>query len=94
MPIYEYACSACGKRSELFRRSIAAAEAGGAVCPHCGSDQLRRLVSRFAVVRGSEVYGSPGEERYLDALDDLGGEDDFDAIDDGFGGDLDGFPPG
>lgn len=91
MPIYEYTCAACGKPSELFRRSIAAAEAAGATCPHCGSDAMRRRISQFAVGHGADVYGSSGQERYLDALDDLGGEGGFDGME-GMGGMGGGFP--
>jgi putative FmdB family regulatory protein len=40
MPIYEYACNACGERFELLvRGSVAPA------CPSCRSDDLDRLTS-------------------------------------------------
>jgi putative FmdB family regulatory protein len=52
MPIYEYRCRHCGRRTTVFTRSIN--EQVHAVCEHCGSDDLRRLISRVAVVRSEE----------------------------------------
>jgi putative FmdB family regulatory protein len=71
MPIYEFRCQACGRRASVFQRSISAPL--NAACPHCGSTDLRRLVSRFAVVRG--------EEALMDKMDDdslLAGVDEND----------------
>jgi putative FmdB family regulatory protein len=52
VPIYEYRCNACGRRLSVFQRSIQGAVA--AVCSHCGSGDLARLISRVAVVRSEE----------------------------------------
>jgi putative FmdB family regulatory protein len=71
MPIYEFRCQACRRRVSVFQRSISAPV--NAACPHCGSSDLRRLVSRFAVVRG--------EDALLDGMDDdslLSGVDEND----------------
>lgn len=54
MPIYEYRCTACRRRSSLFFRSLSAAEQGRSACPHCGSASLEKLVSRFAPIRSEE----------------------------------------
>ncbi|MHB8575124.1 MAG: FmdB family zinc ribbon protein [Dehalococcoidia bacterium] len=81
MPIYEFHCEACDQTVEVFTRTVASATAS--TCPRCGSADLRRLVSRFAVHRSGDVYGSGDEERYLDGLDgmDAGEEgDDFDDM--------------
>lgn len=51
MPIYEYQCNACGGRPSVFQRRIGVETA--ATCPDCGSADLRRLISRFAVVRSA-----------------------------------------
>ena len=61
MPVYEFVCNACGANLSLFVRSISSPVAG--VCDRCGSKDLRRLVSRFAVLR------SGGDDLGLD--DDL-----------------------
>ena len=49
MPIYEFRCGRCRRRTSVFTRSI-----GGeikAVCSHCGSNDMSRLISRVAIVR-------------------------------------------
>lgn len=46
MPIYEYACKACGHEFEFLQLPSAPA---AAACPQCASDQLERLMSGFAV---------------------------------------------
>jgi putative FmdB family regulatory protein len=67
MPIYEFHCAGCRKRVEVFRRSVSST--APIVCPNCGAGDLERLVSRFAVHRSGEFYGSDGEEQYLDGLE-------------------------
>jgi putative FmdB family regulatory protein len=47
MPIYEYRCLACRKRTSIFTRSIGSKV--NTVCEHCGSKKLTRLMSKFAV---------------------------------------------
>lgn len=51
MPIYEFRCLACKRRTSLFVRSIGAPVSGQ--CEHCGSKKLARLMSKFAVHRGA-----------------------------------------
>ena len=61
MPIYEYRCADCGRRSSIFFRSMAAVETAPA-CPHCGQRNLTRLISRTAQVLS--------EDSRLDRLSD------------------------
>jgi putative FmdB family regulatory protein len=49
VPIYEFRCNACRRRTSVFTRSIGAPITAG--CEHCGSVDLARLISRVAVVR-------------------------------------------
>jgi len=49
VPIYEFRCNACRRRTSVFTRSIGAP--AGAACEHCGSSHLSRLMSRVAVHR-------------------------------------------
>ena len=49
MPIYEFRCNSCRRRTSVFTRSIGAPVA--AVCEHCGSTDLSRLISRVTVRR-------------------------------------------
>lgn len=53
MPIYEYECLQCGKRTELLQRMD---EAPLATCPQCGGE-VRKLLSAPAVqFKGSGWY--------------------------------------
>src|SRR5258707_9645221 len=58
MPIYEYRCTACGRKVTVL--TLRVSEAVDPVCEHCGSRALTRLLSRFAMVRSEN-----------DRLDDL-----------------------
>jgi putative FmdB family regulatory protein len=68
MPIYEYFCSGCRRKVEVFRRSMNAT--GAVSCPNCGGGELSRLVSRFAVHRSVSEFGTAGEESYLQGLEE------------------------
>jgi putative FmdB family regulatory protein len=54
MPIYEYGCYDCRKRVNIFFRSFSEVETKQAICPRCGGTQLKRLVSKVAVLRSEE----------------------------------------
>jgi putative FmdB family regulatory protein len=71
MPIYDYRCAGCRRRLSLLFRTFAAAE--HAACPHCGSRDLARLVTRFAVARS--------EDSRLDDLADPAAFGDLDESD-------------
>ena len=81
MPIYEYRCEACGKKSSTLLSSYSSPDPP---CPHCGKQALRRLVSTFATVGSSELEGGDGD-------DFGGGDDDFGGAGDDFGGGDDDF---
>jgi putative FmdB family regulatory protein len=71
MPIYEYRCRQCGKRTTRLVLSISAPPEQ--TCQHCHSADLERLLSRFASPKS--------EEARLEALsdpDNLGGVDEND----------------
>ena len=68
MPIYEYRCEECGKRSSVLLASYSSPDP---LCPHCGKPALRRLVSTFATVSSGE-----GDDDFGGSDDDLGGGDD------------------
>ena len=53
MPIYEYLCSACNGRFSKLVRGFSEPE--GLECPRCGAANVRRAVSRVAVVRSEEA---------------------------------------
>jgi putative FmdB family regulatory protein len=52
VPVYEFACNNCNAPVSVFVRSINSDLTAN--CERCGSRDLRRLVSRFAVLKGSE----------------------------------------
>jgi putative FmdB family regulatory protein len=52
MPIYEYRCADCRRKTTVVTLSIAAAV--DPVCRHCGGRSLTKLVSRVAVRRSEE----------------------------------------
>jgi putative FmdB family regulatory protein len=54
MPIYDYQCEACKRRASLYYQTFSAAESAEPTCPSCGSPDLRRLVSRVAVMKSEE----------------------------------------
>ena len=71
MPIYEYRCRQCGKRTTRLVLSISATPQQ--TCAHCHSADMERLLSRFASPKS--------EDARLEALSDpsnLGGLDEND----------------
>jgi putative FmdB family regulatory protein len=68
MPIYEYGCFDCRKRSSLFVRSMSTAVK--AKCEHCGSKKVKRLISRVAVGRSSGGGMEDFDESMLGDVDE------------------------
>lgn len=71
MPIYEYLCLNCRKRSSILVLNLR--NPALVSCRHCGSSKLDRLLSRFAAPKS--------EEARLESLadpDNLGGLDEND----------------
>lgn len=63
MPIYEYRCPVCQKKSSrIWMRLPAAAEESALACPACGATSLARQMSRFSSPKS--------EERRLESLAD------------------------
>ena len=89
MPIYEYRCDACGRRSTSLLSSFSAPDPA---CPHCGQPKLRRLVSTFATARSGDGDGDDFGDGYDAGMDDEMGGEDFGGDEFGGGddfGDLD-----
>jgi putative FmdB family regulatory protein len=76
MPIYEYLCDECGKRSSTLLPRFSSPDPA---CPHCGKPALRRLVSTFATVSsgegGGDDFGDMGGGEGMGGGDDFGGGD-------------------
>ncbi|OQW34673.1 MAG: FmdB family transcriptional regulator [Nitrospira sp. SG-bin1] len=52
MPIYEYSCQECRKRSSFLIMNPH--QSRTITCQHCGSSTLERLLSRFAAPKSDE----------------------------------------
>ncbi len=71
MPVYEYRCSSCQRKSSFLVRGFS--DAPSQVCPACGSREMSRVFSSFAyhksVATIHEESGDPyrpGEDYYKD----------------------------
>ena len=66
MPLYEYRCHSCRRRVTVL--VMTSSPEAAPVCEHCGSHNLSRLISRFAVHRsaGSSLDWTPDEESFGD----------------------------
>ena len=68
MPIYEFRCDRCRRRTSVFTRGI-----GGdvdAVCSHCGSRKMSRLISRVAVLHSEDDMFAGLDESSLADVDE------------------------
>ena len=52
MPIYEYRCAGCRRKTTVL--TLRVSEVVDPVCEHCGGTDLTRLLSRFAMVRSED----------------------------------------
>lgn len=52
MPIYEYRCEDCGRKTQFLTLTVGAAI--DLKCPKCGGLRLRKLVSRIAILKSDE----------------------------------------
>ena len=69
MPIYEYLCLECRKRSSILVLSLS--HPTPATCRHCGSQKVERLLSRFAAPKSEEArLESLTDPRTLGGLDE------------------------
>ncbi|HUG15045.1 MAG TPA: zinc ribbon domain-containing protein [Thermomicrobiales bacterium] len=62
MPVYEYVCASCGRKTSVFYRSFAAT-GEPPECPRCGRRELERRMSRVWTRRAS---GRGGDTQYSD----------------------------
>lgn len=69
MPVYEYRCESCGRKFSALVGMTS--EPDDDTCPHCGSKQARRLVSRFARYRNEDGR----MDEIADRLDSIGDPD-------------------
>jgi putative FmdB family regulatory protein len=53
MPIYEYLCGKCNRKSEIITFRVS--EDADAVCRHCGSTEIKKVPSRVRVRMSEET---------------------------------------
>jgi putative FmdB family regulatory protein len=69
MPIYEFACRACGRKMSAL--VMVRARVDEVRCKRCGSADLERLYSRFATVKSEDArLESLGDPSALGDLDE------------------------
>jgi putative FmdB family regulatory protein len=70
MPIYEYECQECQKKS-TFLIMNPERELPGLLCKKCGSSRLQRIVSRVNVIKSEEArLESLADPSHLGGLDE------------------------
>ncbi len=72
MPIYEYRCNQCRRKTSVLVRSFSTSSAP--TCEACGSGDVSRVMSRFAYHRSEsdrladlDTGKQPGEDYYRDS---------------------------
>jgi putative FmdB family regulatory protein len=69
MPIYEYECEKCRRRTSVLTMRVS--EQAEPVCRHCGGKSMRRLMSRFAMPRSEEArLGSLADPANFSGIDE------------------------
>lgn len=73
MPVYEYRCNVCGRKASLFYKSYKDYDAANAAhshtCPHCGSHELTRLISRVAIQKPGRDYANMSSQEMLSVME-------------------------
>lgn len=69
MPVYEYRCNHCGRRATLSYKTYKDYDAAIKGCPHCGSTELTRLISRVAIGKPARDYSTMSSDEMLNVLE-------------------------
>jgi putative FmdB family regulatory protein len=73
MPVYDYRCNVCGRKTAFFYKTYkdydAALEKHTQVCPNCGSTELTRLISRVAIAKPGRNYANMSSEEMLSVME-------------------------
>jgi putative FmdB family regulatory protein len=68
MPIYEFSCNGCNNRVSVFVRSMSSEVSGK--CDRCGSQDLRRLISRVAFIKSGGDFDSLDDDKLMSGFDE------------------------
>ncbi|MFN8376488.1 MAG: zinc ribbon domain-containing protein [Anaerolineae bacterium] len=69
MPTYDYRCKDCGTAFTLFYKTYKDYDAAAKNCPHCGSADLSRLITRVTVAQPTRDYRKMSSGEMLSVLD-------------------------
>jgi putative FmdB family regulatory protein len=67
MPVYEYDCGGCGKRVDVYLKSVNAAEPSA--CPQCGSPKIHKAISKVVFVKSAETKLAELDPKYEKMID-------------------------
>ncbi|HXH22999.1 MAG TPA: zinc ribbon domain-containing protein [Dehalococcoidia bacterium] len=67
MPVYEYDCPTCGKRSDVFLKSVSAPDP--TACPRCGAAGIRRAISRIVFIKSAQTKLDELDPKYEKMID-------------------------
>lgn len=74
MPVYDFHCENCGKKSALFYKTYNAYFEAVPACPHCQSTHMQRWITRVGIAKSFESrFGAA--EHDDQALSDLADAD-------------------
>ncbi|MFC1905931.1 zinc ribbon domain-containing protein [Chloroflexota bacterium] len=66
MPIYEFICKECSNKAEILLRSVNSEVAP--TCPHCSSNDMERILSRFAYHQSEQMRRDAAGSSIRDAV--------------------------
>jgi putative FmdB family regulatory protein len=69
MPSYDYRCKQCGRSFTLFYKTYKEYDEAVRACPHCGSTDLTRLISRVGIQRPSRDFSKMSSDEMLSVLE-------------------------
>lgn len=69
MPSYEYRCQNCGRPVTYTYKTYKEFDEAQRACPHCGSADLTRLISRVAIARPSRTYSNMSSTEMLSVME-------------------------
>ncbi len=75
MPTYDYRCKACGTDFALFYKTYKDYDAAQKICPHCGSVELSRLITRVSVAAPTRDYTRMSAGEMLSVFDSGNSQD-------------------
>jgi len=74
MPIYDYECNKCKRRTSIFVRTVSSPI--DTTCPGCGSHELTRLISKFGITKSISnihaTYSNPNDPGYYNDPRNIG----------------------